>query len=324
LTGLNEYGFPRPADDVGRDARDRNLAQETRDWTRETTGWFLKKQYENELQLYTKQDRDAAYAEVLRLLKKNELIAHHADHGKYRKRYAEIEEIRWQEAAGVDLPIKWPFHIEEYVKFFPKNSAVIASHPDGGKSGFVFDFVRRNLLAIDDLRQHFADPFTIHVFDSEKGKEELSERIKRIDDVDIGAWGKHVKFWERSSRFEDVIHPDAINVIDYLEIVENFAEVGKDIKAIHDNLDTGIALIALQKNWGASLGRGGVGSIEKPRLYMTMDRGRLKIEKAKNWRSIEHNPNGMIADFKLVGGSNFHITRQLGPEYYEEKRGGRW
>lgn len=325
MTGLNEQGYPpRGAEDVGREELKRNIAQDTRDYVANTTGWFNKRDMERELQLTTKNTRDAGMQSILRMIGTNDLISHHSEHGRYRKRHAEMEKIPWRHTDTQDVPIKWPFHIEEYVKFFPRNIAVIASHPDGGKSGFIFDFIKKNLAIKDELSKHFEKPFQIHVFDSEKGAAELKERIGRIDDVDFDEWENSVSFWEKSSHFEDVIHPDAINIIDYLEVVENFAEIGKEIKAIHDNLATGIALIALQKNWGSSLGRGGVGSIEKPRLYMTIDRGKLKIEKAKNWRTVEYNPNGMIAEFKLVGGSNFHITRQLGPEYYGEKKGEKW
>jgi len=80
-------------------------------------------------------------------------------------------------------------------------------------------------------------------------------------------------------------------------------------------LKEGIAIIGLQKNAGRydqktgkwtdrDLGRGGALSIEKPRLYLAMGHGRMKIVKAKNWRGKD-NPNGMITKFKLYQGHDF-------------------
>ena len=80
------------------------------------------------------------------------------------------------------------------------------------------------------------------------------------------------------------------------------------LRAIYDKLTTGIAIVALQKAPGATMARGGVGSLEKPRLYLTMDSGTLKIEKGKNWAQQEINPNGLSCTFKLVQGCKFIKT----------------
>ena len=54
----------------------------------------------------------------------------------------------------------------------------------------------------------------------------------------------------------------------------------------------------------AELGRGAEFSLERARLYLSLDNGRLKIVKAKNWRT-ELNPNGMLYTFKLTDGCKF-------------------
>jgi len=110
---------------------------------------------------------------------------------------------------------------------------------------------------------------------------------------------------ERNSNFDSVISPEAINVIDYLEPPsgEYFA-IGDQIKAIHGRLTTGIAFVAIQKKRKAELGRGAEFSEERARLYLSMDPGKLKIVKAKNWRT-EINPNGILYTFKLIDGCKF-------------------
>jgi len=61
----------------------------------------------------------------------------------------------------------------------------------------------------------------------------------------------------------------------------------------------------LQKKAGEELGRGGAFSLEKARLYLSMDSGELKVVKAKNWALPGENPNGRVFHFKLVDGCKF-------------------
>lgn len=77
---------------------------------------------------------------------------------------------------------------------------------------------------------------------------------------------------------------------------------------IWSRLKTGIAVIGLQKDKEKEFGRGGIGSLEKPRLYLTMEvgfpYGKVKILKAKNWAS-DVKPTGLELNFKLVQGCKF-------------------
>jgi len=85
------------------------------------------------------------------------------------------------------------------------------------------------------------------------------------------------------------------------------------IKDIYDRLNKGVCIIALQKNPDKDFGLGGQRSIEKSRLYLAMDPGKIKIVKAKNWRTHE-NPNGLKTDFKLLGGCKF-VNNQNGSDF---------
>jgi hypothetical protein len=114
----------------------------------------------------------------------------------------------------------------------------------------------------------------------------------------------NVKVWERSGNFADVVKPDAINVIDFLEIHKDFWEVGGMLKDIHDKLRKGTAVVALQKSKEKKVGRGGDMGLEKPRLYLAIDSGIITIVKCKNWQG-ERNPNGLSKRFRLVQGWKF-------------------
>ena len=130
----------------------------------------------------------------------------------------------------------------------------------------------------------------------------MHTRLSQFD-MPIDEW--NFSAWERSDNFADVIRPGAVNVIDYLEIHDDFWKVGGMLKEISDKLKGGIAVICLQKNKGRDEGLGGVRSLEKPRLYLAIDHGKIKIVKGKSWADREVNPNNMVIRFKVVDGCKF-------------------
>ncbi len=108
---------------------------------------------------------------------------------------------------------------------------------------------------------------------------------------------------------EEIEHRRTVeDIIDFLEISDEFYKIAGMIKEIYDKLKKGIAIIALQKNPKAEFGIGGARSIEKARLYVTLEKGIAKIVSGKNWAS-ETNPNGLYRTFKLVQGAKF-ITQE--------------
>ena len=98
--------------------------------------------------------------------------------------------------------------------------------------------------------------------------------------------------------------PDAINIIDYLEAYDEFYKLGGEIAKIHRRLRGGAALVAIQKNRNTDIGRGGMITLDKPRLYLSLSQGECTITKAKNWAG-NRNPNGLSTRFTLRGGSEF-------------------
>jgi hypothetical protein len=141
-------------------------------------------------------------------------------------------------------------------------------------------------------------------FSSEMGASEMRMRIEKFGDP-FSAWNFNA--YERATNFADVIHPDAINIIDFLELSDNFYQVGGQLTAIFNKLKSGVAIVALQKDPRSAAGRGGSFGLEKPRLYMNLDPNPpdgaiLKIVKAKNRANPEVNPNHLQCEFKIIDG----------------------
>ncbi len=282
-------------------AEERNLSQEVRDWVCLQDGYFLITDVYNHLHLITRLDK-VNVAVILNRLNKEKLIERYGNRrGSFRRINDDMESIDFINVTEEEISLTLPFDIQKMIKLMPKNIIVIAGEPNAGKTAFLLNVAREN--------QHAHD---IHYFSSEMGPLETRERLTKFANYPLSAW--KTKFWERSSDFADVIRPNSINIIDFLEVHTDFWAVGGLIKAIFDNLDKGIALIAIQKNQTKKLkdgtttgdyGLGGARGLEKPRLYLTMSGSHiLKIVKAKNWRT-DKNPNGLQINFKLANGCYF-------------------
>ena len=276
--------------------KDVNISQEVAKWVGVTRGWFSVTNCYNELHLVTKQQKNAVRVALGRMVQKGVLERHQQRDGLYRRIEIECQEIDWRNAPTEDLDLDWPLGLSKLIKIYPGNIIVVAGVKNGGKTAFLLNFIKQNML-----------DYSTHYFNSEMGATELKVRLQMFKDIGLDDW--RMKVWERSSNFADVIKPNAINVIDFLEIHGDFWMVGGMLKDIHDKLKQGIAVVALQKSRGKEVGRGGDMGLEKPRLYLTIDSGKMTIVKCKNWAGTQ-NPNGLTKEFKLVGGSEFIETSE--------------
>ncbi len=274
-----------------------NISEEVRDFVVTTSGYFLTTDVFNRLQVTTRSDKKAIVAELLRLHKKEIIERHGNKNGCYRRLESEVEEMDFLNADNETVDLWLPFGLSEKVEIMPGNIIVIAGSPDSGKTALLLNVIRENMRK-----------FEVFYYNSEMGASELKKRLNNFEDLTLPDWD--FKARERSDNFADVIKPGKgkINIVDFLELHDNFYEVGGKIAEIHKKLKGAIAFIALQKNPGLKVGLGGYRSMEKPRLYLSMDSGSITIQKAKNWKTSV-NPNGLQYRFKLAGGCKFIKTQ---------------
>ena len=273
---------------------ERNLSEDVRELVLSTSGNFLSTEVYSCLQLSTRDERKNVSIILKRLCDEGIIERYGQKNGCFRRVENEVEALDWRNADTRPMSISWPFGLERLVNIYPGNVIVIAGSPNSGKTAFLLNFTKLN-----------QDKHEIHLFSSEGGPEELKLRLSKFD-CPLETW--QFKAWERSGDFADVIRPGAINLIDYLEIHDDFYKIGGTLKAISEKLKGGLAVIALQKNKGREEGLGGFRSLEKPRLYLSMDSGLLKIVKAKAWVDSAYNPNGLEIEWKLVDGCKFQTT----------------
>ncbi len=271
----------------------KTLTEKIHAWITVTDGDFNVTECDRELSIVTQHDKTMRRKVMQRLVQEGIIEKTGRRRGIYRRIDADCPEIDWRNAPTESIYIHFPLGVEEYVKIMPGNLIIIAGESNAGKTAFLLNFIRRNMHRHD-----------VHYFSSEGGKEEHRLRLGEFPpDEAIGRpvdWQHHL--YECDGDFQDHIRPDAFNIIDFLEVYDDFYRIGGMLQAIHAKLDKGIAVVAIQKNPGALHGLGGARSIEKARLYLSLEPGLCTIRKAKIWRNKTVNPNGLSLGFSIING----------------------
>jgi len=216
--------------------------------------------------------------------------------GWYRKRMVESEkmDLLSEEADAGPVDIWLPFNLSDMVEVYPGNIIIFAGAKDSGKTGLSLNTAQQNRHAWD-----------VHYFNSEMGAAELKKRLS-VSDITIDMWQEGCTFHRRASNFQDAVKPkpNSLNIIDFLEIHDEFYAAGAMLKAIHDRLDGAICIVNIQKRHpGLDVPPlGGWRSLEVCRVCLSVDYGAVKIKIAKNWRDPERNPKNLVASFKLRSG----------------------
>ena len=124
---------------------------------------------------------------------------------------------------------------------------------------------------------------------------------------------------ERYEDFQDLIIPNGINVVDWLDADKlEYFKIGMAIKAMQVKVMGGILVVMIQKNGNnAEYGDGGIKSAKWADLYLTLDYNREKnftrmtIVKAKEWIG-NHDPNGKNYGFEITNyGSQIDHIREV-------------
>ncbi len=241
---------------------------------------------------------------ILARLKEGGIIKPTGRDGIWRKVDAELKPVNWREAdPGNILPLKFPFEIEKYARIYPKSLVVVTGDKNAGKTGFINKTAALN-----------SPIFPIDLYNSETGLEQMKERLEPLDIPEDAPFN----VYERYENFADVIHPDHISLIDYLDLNSEHYLVAVELDAIFHKLNKGVAIVALQKPPATvtfikgvkkvidrDLAYGAGATAKRAILYITMTggengrSGKLKLKYVKNPTKNNVNPNNMTWTYEL-------------------------
>ena len=256
------------------------------DWVNEAPGWFTVNDITSD------RSEQLVFTQKFEMLVTIGKIQRHPDRrGCYRKIESELEVMDFVNVEANPVDIWLPFGLSDYVSLFSGNMVLLAGGKSCGKTAVMLNIIHENMREWD-----------VEYFNSEMGAAELRHRLDLFPYTSINQW--NFKAYRRASNFGEAIvgGTEKLILIDFLEIHDEFYAVGKAIKSIHDNLKGAVAIVALQKNPGSDVGLGGWRSAEVSRLYLSIDRGRVKITDAKNFKQPDKNPNGWVRNFKIKSG----------------------
>lgn len=280
--------------------KERNLTEDIREWILTTNDNFLTTNVYKCLQLTTREQMKAATVILGRFAQPGGIIERTGDkRGSFRVIQQELATINFLDASTAPYPINLPFQLEDLVEIHKSNIIVVAGESNAGKTAFCLNIAKmnRNLQPVNYLSSEMNEGT------------ELRIRLEKFQ-IPLTYWDPNmVKY--RLDNFPDVIQPDALNIIDYLDEGEEGEayKMAYRIRKIAAKLKNGIAVIALQKKSDKEWAFGGEATMNTARLYITLTRkGILRVVKAKIWKSENTNPNGLFCNFKLAGGCKFIKT----------------
>lgn len=279
--------------------RDIGLTQAMREWILITPGIFSATFCYNSLDIVTPSTKNKASTILSRFCEDRLIERVGTRRGEYRLVEKDLDFLDLTAAVGETAEIWLPLDLHNIARLFPGNMIVVAGAPNCGKTAFMLSLCRYN------MKHH-----RLRYLSSEMGIEEAADRIGEFDDITTREWQKSWEFAERYDNFQDSLLTGKgdINIIDYLEQPEGEAyRASAQLTQIDKNLGDALAVVALQKNRGKGreTGVGGDQTLAKPRLYLAIDYGWMKIVKCKAFHKDFGNPNLMEVGFKLGAGHHF-------------------
>jgi len=235
---------------------------------------------------------------ILGRLQTKGIISANGGGGKYRKLDTELQVVDWQKAdPNKVLDLKFPFGEHNFAKIYPKSIIIVAGSKNAGKTAYLYNFIKLNM-----------DKFVIDLFNSETSPEQMKERFAPLD-IPVPA---PFAAYQRYDNFADVINPDHISVIDYLDLNSEVYLVGAEIDALFRKTRTAV-IIALQKPPPTvtivkgikklierDLAYGGGFSAKRAVLYITMGKNKLKLLYVKTPKQPKINPDNMTFTFEIA------------------------
>jgi hypothetical protein len=286
-------------DTSGQNDRDRgDIAADVREYVSAHSGEVKFSQLCQDIGIFNRREKKTANDAINYMVKCGELEKHPFKRGSYIPTDPCLEIMKPVFEKRVPLQLTFPLDLHNHFNIMPGTVIVIGGATNSGKTVWGMDLLRR---WVGRLSGKNSDPSTLsppHSLRSfvggcqENGK--LDPRLAAIKETgirylnsemtdeelgallaDMGEEGEllreEVQWVHRNHDFPRAVLTDGITVCDYLQIHENFYEIGGTIAAMADKVGAGILVIMIQKKSGESFPRGGEFALERARIALLLD-----------------------------------------------------
>jgi len=163
------------------------------------------------------------------------------------------------EVCAKSFNILFPFGISDFSRIAQGDVVLVAGTKNSGKSAFLAETALMNMrqtkiryIITENVRK-IGERFLKWGFDADT----IRERMTFLD--------------ARSRRYDSVIDPDALNILDYYNPAEGeYAKVAVDIENMARRLDTGVIVLGIQQRADQDFARGGALSEELAQLVIQL------------------------------------------------------
>jgi hypothetical protein len=297
------------------------LSSQVKSWVKIQDGTFAVSECCRDLNANEIQEKTLVRVTLHRLCKKDVIQKHGDKSGAYRLVNNDIQPMNFWDVDETEMNIKYPLYIEDLCMTQPGNIVIVAGAKSSGKTAFSLNFADMN-----------ADAWAgnIYYWNSEMSELELNRRLRKFKRP-LDDWRTKIQFYRRHKDFADVIKPDAINIIDYMTVYDDFWTIAGLINDVGQRLKKGMCLINLQKNKGAEFARGGQSTIDLSRIYLTLEHisnqegNRAIIVDAKMPKDEETpHPRGQTCIYSLVKGQHIDFKQGMGAWHHPTEEEMEW
>ncbi len=274
--------------------RNTNITDEIRELISVTSGDISVTYACQSVTCVTKSEKAAVRKAFQRLTEEGLLEKTGKRAGEYRIIDGSCEAENWQDAEINNVKLWLPFELDTMLEIPAGSIILCAGSQDAGKSAIMMNIAKEN--------RH---NWNTHYFSSELNASSFKNRMSKFEDVSPDML-QDIKFYMRGHNFNDVVKTGEkdLNIIDYMEMHDNFFMVSKYLDDIYRKLNgKGVAVIAIQKDPYKEYGRGGAFNQEKPILSIAIDRGGIATINKFKGEFRGENPTGKQYKFKIINGS---------------------
>lgn len=291
--------------------------QKGKTFTNDDVYRFFKLDRLGDVEGYTSAEYKKAFGDALyNITHVNKVATLEQTGNRYRLIDSTLREIKWWDGdAQPPFELVWPYGVEDESGFGFEDSIILTEGDIIGLSG---EGNRGKTTFCLNITVNNCDKYECVYFTSEFNDVKFRRRIAKFDWVDIWKPDGTPKFRlaKQEQNFQDVIVPDAINIIDWIRLDDEPWKINQIMDKIQSKLGKGICIVSLQKRTYKSHAVGGEGSMDYASAYFTLYHDKnlmsdvLKVEKVKE--PGNSNPNFKKFKFMIVeGGSRFHGIEEI-------------